>query len=176
MNRQIVSCQTRQLIPRLNQFCTFPVARIRRLHCSKTEETGPSSRSNSLQYENLLLAIADSNPYLSDGSRQALSTVADLVTTHQSKLTVVVIHNDEGTSSSEKVRFETLSKELHEFGCTDFDVFTRDKSETPSVVLGDMADEIKADLVVLSSDAVHEKSIDANLLAEFMSCPFLIVP
>lgn len=104
-----------------------------------------------------------------------MSTVADLVTTHRSKLTIVVIH-DEGTFANEEVRFETLTKELHEFGCSNFDVFTRDMSQKPSVVLGDMADEIKADLVVLSSDAVHQKCIDANLLAEFVSCPFLILP
>lgn len=121
-----------------------------------------------------MLALADSNPYLSEGSRQALATTAHMATRHGSKLTIVVL--DEGGEEKEGVRFDTMSKELHTFGCTNFDVFTKDLSQKPSAVLGDVADEIKADLVVLSSDAVHEKSVDANLLAEFMPCPLLIVP
>lgn len=49
----------------------------------------------------------------------------------------------------------------------------------PMVVLlftGDVADEIAADLVVLSSEAVHSKHVDANLLAEFVPCPVLLLP
>lgn len=113
-----------------------------------------------------------------------------MTTQHGSKLTIVVI--DQGGKEKEGVRFDTMSKsvilfvlleysvpasrELHSFGCTNFDVFTKDPSQKPSAVLGDVADEIKADLVVLSSDAVHEKNVDANLLAEFMPCPVLILP
>ena len=121
---------------------------------------------------------------------QALTTIAKLATNHQSKLTIVVI--DEASKEKEDVRFDTMTKshahssvtshlrshcrELHSMGCTDFNVFTKDRSQQPSVTLGDVADEIKADLMVLSSDAVHEKSVDANLLAEFMPCPVLILP
>lgn len=43
-------------------------------------------------------------------------------------------------------------------------------------VAGDVVDEINADLLVLSSDTVHDKTIDANLLAEFVSCPVLLLP
>lgn len=41
---------------------------------------------------------------------------------------------------------------------------------------GDFADEINADVVVLSSEAVHAKHVDANQLAEFVSCPVLLLP
>ncbi|PNH11595.1 hypothetical protein TSOC_001567 [Tetrabaena socialis] len=41
---------------------------------------------------------------------------------------------------------------------------------------GDFADEISADMVVLSSEAVHAKHVDANQLAEFVSCPVLLLP
>lgn len=41
---------------------------------------------------------------------------------------------------------------------------------------GEVADEIDADLVVMSSDSVHKKVVDANLLAEFVPCPVLLVP
>jgi hypothetical protein len=51
-------------------------------------------------------------------------------------------------------------------------------SDTCRVVLhaGDVADEIRADLVVLHSEAVHAKHVDANLLAEFVPCPVLLLP
>jgi hypothetical protein len=36
--------------------------------------------------------------------------------------------------------------------------------------------QVGADLVLLSSEAVHGKRVDANLLAEFVSCPLLLLP
>lgn len=45
-----------------------------------------------------------------------------------------------------------------------------------AVAIGEIADELSADLVVLSSDIVHKHAVDANLLAEFVSCPILLVP
>lgn len=41
---------------------------------------------------------------------------------------------------------------------------------------GDVADQVEADLVVMSSEAVHAKHVDANLLAEFVPCPVLLLP
>lgn len=32
-------------------------------------------------------------------------------------------------------------------------------------------DQVEADLVLLSTEAVHSKAVDANLLAEFVDCP-----
>lgn len=42
--------------------------------------------------------------------------------------------------------------------------------------VGDVADDIKADLVLLSTDCVHEESVNANLLAEFCPCATLLIP
>jgi hypothetical protein len=39
-----------------------------------------------------------------------------------------------------------------------------------------MLSQVGADLVLLSSEAVHGKLVDANLLAEFVSCPLLLLP
>ena len=36
---------------------------------------------------------------------------------------------------------------------------------------GNAVDQIEADLVLLSTEAVHSKAVDANLLAEFVTCP-----
>lgn len=49
-------------------------------------------------------------------------------------------------------------------------------SAPASVLVGDVADEIKADLLLLSAEAVHSKFVDANQLAEFVSCPILLIP
>lgn len=44
------------------------------------------------------------------------------------------------------------------------------------MLLGDLADEVGADLLVVPSEAVHAKHVDANQLAEFVSCPLLLLP
>lgn len=44
------------------------------------------------------------------------------------------------------------------------------------VIAGDIADQSAADMVVMSSEAVHAKIVDANLLAEFVPCPMLLLP
>lgn len=49
-------------------------------------------------------------------------------------------------------------------------------SSPASVLVGDVADEIMADLLLLSAEAVHSKFVDANQLAEFVSCPILLIP
>jgi hypothetical protein len=45
-----------------------------------------------------------------------------------------------------------------------------------SAVVGDAAVTAGATLCVLSSDAVHTRGADANLLAEFVDCPLLLLP
>jgi hypothetical protein len=41
----------------------------------------------------------------------------------------------------------------------------------PGLGAGNAVDQIEADLVLLSTEAVHSKAVDANLLAEFVTCP-----
>jgi len=65
---------------------------------------------------------------------------------------------------------------LVERGCTDFDVMEKITTENHSALVGDVADDIKADLVLLSTDCVHEESVNANLLAEFCPCATLLIP
>ncbi len=43
--------------------------------------------------------------------------------------------------------------------------------KTFSPAAGDAVDQVKADLVVLSAEAVHTKKVDCNLLAEFCTAP-----
>lgn len=46
----------------------------------------------------------------------------------------------------------------------------------PAVVIGELADDLGLDLVVLSMETIHSKHVDANLLAEFVPCPVFLVP
>jgi len=45
-----------------------------------------------------------------------------------------------------------------------------ESSHNASVAVGDAADECRADLLILHSDAVHAKRVDANLLAVSCCC------
>lgn len=45
-----------------------------------------------------------------------------------------------------------------------------------AVVLGDLVDEVMSDILVISSEAVHKKGVDMNLLAEFCAVPVLLLP
>jgi hypothetical protein len=45
-----------------------------------------------------------------------------------------------------------------------------------SAAVGEVADTISADLVVVSTSAIHEHHVDANLLAEFVPAPVLLLP
>lgn len=49
-------------------------------------------------------------------------------------------------------------------------------SSKPTAIIGDVADELNLDLVIISMEAIHSKHVDANLLAEFIPCPVLLLP
>jgi len=120
----------------------------------------------------------DSNPYLSDSSKQAIATAADLAQIHKSKVTVLVVDDPE-QKGDPAVKLQNVRWHFQERGCVAEDVEFLEKpmeDARSSVLLGDVADEINADLVVLHSAAVHAKHVDANLLAEFVPCPVLLLP
>eukprot|EP00882_Tetradesmus_deserticola_P001561 GHRQ01001685.1.p1 GENE.GHRQ01001685.1~~GHRQ01001685.1.p1 ORF type:complete len:213 (+),score=63.55 GHRQ01001685.1:89-640(+) len=135
------------------------------------QQTAPVER---LQYDKILLTILDSNPYLSDGSRQAISTAADLAKIHNSQVTVLVV-DQPGTEGDPTVKLQVINKSLLDAGCGSANILEK-SMESGSVLVGDVADEIAADLVLISSEAVHTKQVDANLLAEFVPCPVLLLP
>ncbi|GIL92768.1 hypothetical protein Vretimale_11728 [Volvox reticuliferus] len=145
------------------------------VRASAPEQVSPLA-SGELQYNRVLLTILDANPFLSDGSRTAVATAALLAKQHRSKVTVLVV-DEPGTENTDPTRrLESISWHLKDRGCEDFDVVERAITSPASVLVGDVADEISADMVVLSSEAVHAKHVDANQLAEFVSCPVLLLP
>ncbi|KAG2423580.1 hypothetical protein HXX76_015219 [Chlamydomonas incerta] len=136
----------------------------------------PALASTELTYNRLLLTILDANPYLSDGSRTAVATAAHMAKTYNSKVTVLVV-DEPGTDNTDPAkRIESITWHLKDRGCDNFEVVEKAITSPASVLVGDMADEISADMVVLSSEAVHAKHVDANQLAEFVSCPVLLLP
>lgn len=46
----------------------------------------------------------------------------------------------------------------------------------PTAIIGEIADEMNLDVVIMSMEAIHSKHVDANLLAEFIPCPVLLLP
>ena len=126
-------------------------------------------------WDHVLVAIIDSNPALSTSSRQALASAASLATT---ALTVLFL-DDEG-KPIDTSRAQMVQKQLEEHGLgTKISILEESiehSSGKGSVAVGEAADACSADLVVLSSAAVHDKHVDANLLAEFVPAPVLLLP
>lgn len=157
-----------------------PTPAVRRLTVASA--TPDSNGSNAaaiepLKYEHILLAILDSNPLLSSASRGALQTAATLATQHSSKITVMFV--DEAGQKVSQQRLELVQGALLSRGLKASFVEEEVEKESVgkgSVAVGEVADNIEADLVVVATAAVHEKHVDANLLAEFVGCPILLLP
>jgi hypothetical protein len=62
-------------------------------------------------------------------------------------------------------------------GFKDFTLVERlGEGKRPAAVIGEVADDMGLDLVVLSMESIHSKHVDSNLLAEFVPCPVLLLP
>jgi len=132
-----------------------------------------------------LVALIDNNPYLDANSQAAVAAAADLARAHGSDRISFVLIDEPGRGSADSagadasVRLRTVAWHLRERGCaTPFDLLERPVGEkgAASALVGDVADEVGADLLLLSSAGVHAGHVDANLLAEFVSCPVLLLP
>ncbi|KDO71315.1 hypothetical protein CISIN_1g0281292mg, partial [Citrus sinensis] len=144
----------------------------------------PESEINSVaeaftNFKHLLLPITDQNPYLSEGTRQAAATTAALAKKYGADITVVVIDERQKESLPEhENRLSSIRWHLSEGGFQEFRLLERlgEGSSKPTAIIGDVADELNLDLVIISMEAIHSKHVDANLLAEFIPCPVLLLP
>ena len=137
-------------------------------------ENGTDSLS-STGWDHVLVAIIDSNPALSTASRTALATAASLA--GKGHLTCLFL-DDEG-KEIDPSRTQMVQKQLEERGIGKVSILEESIEHSVgkgSVAVGEAADEVGADLVVLSTAAVHDKHVDANLLAEFVPAPVLLLP
>lgn len=130
------------------------------------------------QFKHLLLPITDRNPYLSEGTRQAAATTAALAKKYGANITVIVIDEKIKESIPEHdTQLSSIRWHLSEGGFQEFTLLERlGEGNKPTAIIGEVADELNLDLVVLSMEAIHSKHVDANLLAEFLPCPVLLLP
>ncbi|XP_050229797.1 uncharacterized protein LOC126678925 [Mercurialis annua] len=129
-------------------------------------------------FKHLLLPITDRNPFLSEGSRQAAATTAALAKKYGADITVVVIdEKQKETLPEHETQMSSIRWHLSEGGFQEFKMLERlGEGTKPTAIIGEVADDLNLDLVVISMEAIHSKHVDANLLAEFIPCPVLLLP
>ncbi|GMY12284.1 Rossmann-like alpha/beta/alpha sandwich fold containing protein [Fagus crenata] len=130
------------------------------------------------QFKHLLLPITDRNPYLSEGTRQAVATTAALAKKYGADITVVVIdEKQKETLPQHETQLSSIRWHLSEGGFQEYKLLERlGEGNKPTAIIGEVADDLNLDLVVISMEAIHSKHVDANLLAEFIPCPVVLLP
>ncbi|ONK80010.1 uncharacterized protein A4U43_C01F12810 [Asparagus officinalis] len=128
--------------------------------------------------KHVLLPITDRNPYLSEGTRQAAATSTALAKKYGADITVVVIDDKSKESIPEhEAQLSSIRWHLSEGGFKEFKLMEKlGEGKKPTAIIGEVADDLDLDLVVLSMEAIHSKHVDGNLLAEFIPCPVLLLP
>ncbi|KAL1370582.1 hypothetical protein HN51_000828 [Arachis hypogaea] len=146
---------------------------------AKAQEPEVSAATDAFtQFKHLLLPITDRNPYLSEGTRQAIATTTALAKKYGADITVVVIDEQQKESLPEhETQLSSIRWHISEGGFKDYNLLERlGEGSKPTAIIGDVADDLNLDLVVISMEAIHTKHIDANLLAEFIPCPVMLLP
>ncbi|CAN6485146.1 unnamed protein product [Victoria cruziana] len=130
------------------------------------------------QFKHVLLPITDRNPYLSEATRQAAATTTALAKKFGADITVVVIDEKEKEAIPEyETKMSSIRWHLSEGGFQEFGLLERlGEGKKPTAIIGEVADDLNLDLVVLSMEAIHSKHVDGNLLAEFIPCPVMLLP
>jgi len=153
----------------------FPCHRTSLRIRAESAASTPSSTSSS--WDHVLVAIVDNNPLLSTASRTAVDTAASLA--NHGHLTVMFLDDNDVQKEASPTRIELMQRQLEDRNLGELS-FIEEKIEPSSgngsVAVGEAADTLGADLVVLSTAAVHERHVDANLLAEFVPAPVLLLP
>eukprot|EP00250_Pteridium_aquilinum_P003189 c13510_g1_i1 orf=55-702(+) len=154
-------------------------------HILATKAAGDSSRDSSATtadltglYKKLLLPIIDRNPYLSEATRQAAATTTALAKKYGADITVLVIdENSKESITDHDLRIKNIRWHLAQGGFEEFGLLeSLGEGKLPAAIIGEIADDLSLDLVVLSMESIHAKHIDGNLLAEFVPCPIMLLP
>lgn len=132
-----------------------------------------------LKYDSLLVTLispaggsGSSSTASSSSSRASLAAAGALArANNSSSVTVLLVDEVAPTAEANAPRLEAIAAALQASGADPASVKFLEKaldaesSHNASVAVGDAADECSADLLILHSDAVHAKRVDANLLA-----------
>ncbi|CAL9072392.1 unnamed protein product [Musa acuminata var. zebrina] len=162
-----------------------PASAVATLRRSKSKaraqmhESGSALAADALtSVKHVLLPITDRNPYLSEGTRQAAATTTALAKKYGANITVVVIDDKPKESIPQHdAQLSSIRWHLSEGGFKEFGLMERlGEGKMPTAIIGEIADDLNLDLVVLSMEAIHSKYVDGNLLAEFIPCPVLLLP
>ncbi|MCO5613105.1 hypothetical protein L7F22_067379 [Adiantum nelumboides] len=129
-------------------------------------------------YKKVLLPIIDRNPYLSEATRQAAATTTALAKKYGAEITVVVIdENAKESINDHDLRIKNIRWHLAQGGYEEFGLLeSLGEGKVPAAIIGEIADDLSLDLVVLSMESIHSKHIDGNLLPEFVPCPIMLLP
>ncbi|MCD9638472.1 hypothetical protein HAX54_022471 [Datura stramonium] len=153
--------------------------RIRHKASVKAQASEASSAADAFtNFKHVLLPITDRNPYLSEGSRQAAATATAMAKKYGADITVVVIDEKEKEAYPQhETQLASIRWHLSEGGYQEFKLLERlGEGSKPTAIIGEIADDMNLDMVVMSMEAIHSKHVDANLLAEFIPCPVLLLP
>ena len=115
-------------------------------------------------------------------AREAIQLTADMVKTHQSKLTIlsVVETNDKGVMSSEAQVAKLLQEAKSFFAKRGISAETIEREGIPAFTICDIADEINADLIIMGCRGLglidEEAAADSvtNRVINLASCPVLV--
>ncbi|KAH0971059.1 hypothetical protein GBA52_023215 [Prunus armeniaca] len=110
--------------------------------------------------------------------RNKTATAAALANKYGADITVVVIDEKEKESLPQhETQLSTIRWHLSEGGFKEYKLLERlGEGNKPTAIIGEVADDLNLDLVVISMEAIHSKHVDANLLAEFIPCPVILLP
>eukprot|EP00890_Picochlorum_soloecismus_P003472 jgi/Picsp_1/4125/NSC_01634-R1_hypothetical protein SELMODRAFT_439384 [Selaginella moellendorffii] len=146
----------------------------RKIQC-KSSEVQDNVETRHGPWEHVMAVLA--NSAVSSASKTALNTAAGLALSSSGRLTVMFL-DDQGVEIDQS-RVAMLREELESVGLKKVNVIEEriePSSGLGSVAVGEAADTVAADLVVMSTQIVHEKHVDGNLLAEFVPSAVLLLP
>lgn len=115
-------------------------------------------------------------------ARKAIQLTADMVKTHQSKLSIlsVVETDDDGAMSSEEQVAKLLQEAKLFFAKEGISAETIERKGVPAFTICDVADEINADLIIMGCRGLglidEEAAADSvtNRVINLASCPVLV--
>ena len=118
-----------------------------------------------------------------DESRQAMETAAvalELAKTHSSRLVVLsVVEAEEGAMHDAVAVAQLLEQARASFEQAGVSCEVLEREGKPAFVIGDVADEINADLIVMGTRGLSLESSEPSTAARVIQlapCPVLVVP
>lgn len=129
-------------------------------------------------FKNVLFPIE-----LNSEARKAIELTANMVRIHQSKLTILsVVEEDiEGAMASEEQVAKLLDKAKSFFASQGIQAQAIEKTGVPAFTICDVADDINADLIIMSCRGLglidEEAAMESvtNRVINLANCPVLVV-